>query len=324
MSPEQARGELVDGRCDLYSLGVVLYESLTGKTPYEAPDPFSVALKHITQPVPKLPEQFAWMQPLIDGLMAKLPEERYQSGEEFVADCERLLAIAPEGLSLQQQRDTKRRQVVSRLTPLPESRVESGPTGPTPQPGAAKKAPAEPAAAKPNVALYGGIGAAVLLAIAIGGYFAFRTPAPAPAPGPVATVPATSPQTPVTTAPTEVPTTVIGGEAPTAKDVPALLAKADGYLKEGLTATPVGHRLNSPSGDCALDLYHKVLELDPANAEAKAGLGRIAAFYQSKSRALLDRRMASGAPLLAEEGLKAEPDNAGLKQLLEQAQQATN
>jgi hypothetical protein len=253
--------------------------------------------------------------------MAKLPEERYQDGEDFVADCERLLASAPEGVSLRAQHDTRKRPQVSRLTPLPKSRVDAGPTGPTPQPGA-KRSPTADAAEKPKTAMYAGIGAAVVLAIVVGGYFAFK-PAP-PAPGVV------TPTAPITTTPTtpsiepppshvEIPTTVIGGVAPTTADIPALLGKAGGYLREGLTASPPGHRLTSPTGDCALDLYRQVLQLDPANVEAQSGLRQIAMFFEGKARALLDRNMAGGAALLAEEGLKAEPDNANLKTLLESA-----
>ncbi|WP_147695482.1 protein kinase domain-containing protein, partial [Vogesella mureinivorans] len=70
MSPEQARGEPVDGRSDLYALGVMLFELLIGKPPYDGSDPFAVALAHITQPVPILPSEYAWLQPALDGLMA--------------------------------------------------------------------------------------------------------------------------------------------------------------------------------------------------------------------------------------------------------------
>jgi hypothetical protein len=159
------------------------------------------------------------------------------------------------------------------------------------------------------------LSALALVAVACKQEEAAPAPAPTPAPAPpVATPIDTTPPHPL-----DVPTTVIGGEAPTASDIPALLDKAGQYLKEGITSTPVGHRLNTPAGDCALDLYHQVLRLDPNNAQAKAGLGQIASFYQGKSRALLERRMASGAALLAEEGLRAEPDNAALKALLDQA-----
>src|SRR4249919_3129202 len=107
MSPEQARGEPVDGRSDLYSLGTVLYEMLVGHPPYQASDPFTVALMHVTQPLPVLPEEFAWLQPLIAGLMAKQPAERYNTGAAFVDAVHKLLGSAPEAAKLQQSSTRK-------------------------------------------------------------------------------------------------------------------------------------------------------------------------------------------------------------------------
>ena len=60
MSPEQAKAEKVDGRSDLYSLGAMLFELLTGKPPYDASDPFTIALMHVTHPVPQLPAPVTW------------------------------------------------------------------------------------------------------------------------------------------------------------------------------------------------------------------------------------------------------------------------
>jgi serine/threonine-protein kinase PpkA len=88
MSPEQARGKLIDGRSDLYALGIVLYETLVGRVPYHADDSLAIGIMHITEPVPELPQRFAALQPLIDRLLAKQPEDRYQTGSEVAAAIE--------------------------------------------------------------------------------------------------------------------------------------------------------------------------------------------------------------------------------------------
>src|SRR6188768_3575845 len=83
MSPEQARGKPIDGRADLYSLGIVLHELLTGHVPYQADDSLAVGIMHLTEPIPTLPEHLITLQPLLDVMLAKKPEDRYQSGDEL-------------------------------------------------------------------------------------------------------------------------------------------------------------------------------------------------------------------------------------------------
>ncbi len=85
MSPEQARGRGVDGRADLYSLGIVLHEMLVGEVPYRAEDSLAVGIMHISEPLPKLPPALAPLQGLLDRLLAKEPAQRFQDGNEVVA-----------------------------------------------------------------------------------------------------------------------------------------------------------------------------------------------------------------------------------------------
>lgn len=84
MSPEALRGLKIDGRSDLYSLGVVFYQLLTGQVPYQASDSLAIGIMHMTAPLPVVPRQFGFVQPLLQRMMAKKPEERVQSGAEVV------------------------------------------------------------------------------------------------------------------------------------------------------------------------------------------------------------------------------------------------
>ncbi len=79
MSPEQGQGERVDERGDLYSLGVMFFEMLTGRKPFVAATPLAVIYKHSHAPVPQLPESLQRYQGFIDSLLAKNPAERLQS-----------------------------------------------------------------------------------------------------------------------------------------------------------------------------------------------------------------------------------------------------
>src|SRR5689334_21603933 len=76
MSPEQGHGKPIDGRSDLYALGVMLYEMLTGKKPFDAENHMAILVHHAKAPIPKLPERLATLQPIIDKLLAKEPADR--------------------------------------------------------------------------------------------------------------------------------------------------------------------------------------------------------------------------------------------------------
>jgi serine/threonine-protein kinase PpkA len=85
MSPEQCLGHAVDARSDLYSLGAVFFEMLTGRKMYESTGIAELVNAHVHAPVPRLPAHLAGYQPILDRLLAKDPDERFQSGRELFA-----------------------------------------------------------------------------------------------------------------------------------------------------------------------------------------------------------------------------------------------
>ena len=87
LSPEQAQGvRKLDGRSDLYSLGIILFELLTGCKPYTAESFAATLMAHIKRPIPELPDAFASLQPLLNRMLAKKPEERFQNGAELARE----------------------------------------------------------------------------------------------------------------------------------------------------------------------------------------------------------------------------------------------
>jgi serine/threonine-protein kinase PpkA len=83
MSPEQCLGRSVDARSDLYSLGAVFYEMLTGHKLYESENVANLVHAHLHSPVPRLPSHLSGYQPVLDRLLAKEPGQRFQSAREL-------------------------------------------------------------------------------------------------------------------------------------------------------------------------------------------------------------------------------------------------
>ncbi|MFI7454655.1 Stk1 family PASTA domain-containing Ser/Thr kinase [Nonomuraea sp. NPDC049714] len=99
LSPEQARGERVDARSDIYSTGCLLYELLTGQPPFTGDSPVAIAYQHVREdPIPPSqidPEIPAWADAIVLKAMAKDPAHRYQSAGEMRADIQRAMSGMP-------------------------------------------------------------------------------------------------------------------------------------------------------------------------------------------------------------------------------------
>jgi len=193
MSPEQARAQNLDGRSDIYSLGVVGYQCLTGHVPFDGEDSFSIGYKHIMEELPTPALETAEQRDLfaiIQKMMAKKVEDRFQTAEDLVASLEGTGGVASAMMSDVATRptaalgakDSMAAIAAQATTPLPRaSGSMAPPPGHTPG-GAAPAAPPKPArpAPKPRpvpkkksrAPLLIGI-VLVLAGAGLGGYLAF-------------------------------------------------------------------------------------------------------------------------------------------------------
>jgi serine/threonine-protein kinase PpkA len=93
MSPEQGSGLPIDGRSDLYSAGVIFYEMLTRARPFSGENSALVIFKHLHEEVPLLPKGIRNLQPIVDKLLTKNPDDRFSSASELIAALQPLLQV---------------------------------------------------------------------------------------------------------------------------------------------------------------------------------------------------------------------------------------
>ncbi len=135
LSPEQARGESVDARSDIYSTGCVLYELLTGRPPFNAESPVAIAYQHVNEP-PQAPSSIdpsipSTLDAIVLHSLEKQPSNRYQSAAEMRADVERAIAGMPimantVALTPAGYADTQAMPIINEVAEVSEGRKKRG------------------------------------------------------------------------------------------------------------------------------------------------------------------------------------------------------
>jgi serine/threonine-protein kinase PpkA len=286
MSPEQAEGLPVDGRTDLYSLGVIFYEMLTGQKPYEGDSAIKVIMKHIQSPVPQLPTELEQFQPLLNKLMAKNRDQRIADAGHMVAEVE----------ELREQVEGKKGRSMMTLHSLK-------------LPLSAK------ARARRSVDLGGGsrvmrmlIGGGAFLLV-LGGIGAFmiaqinKPPALLVRNPPPITAPATSGGSGA------------GTQAATASNGAINTQSAERALEWLARNALRQDRLMAPPADNAHYYFSRLLEINPNNQAAKQGFGAIAERFVVLAEEEFSRKSYAQAQAYITLGLQVEPGNKGLQTL---------
>lgn len=337
MSPEQVLRRPVDARADQYGLGVVLYECLTGRVPFRATDPFSVSLKHLTDPVPRLTGEAALFQPMLDRLMAKEPQDRYPDDRTLLED---LSALTSEYQTRYGSGEAKS----IALEPAPDAVAESTAEKVT---TAALTVPLfmhEPGESRktrwrwPLIGLlatavfggsllyqWGGTDRGLNLSSLIDETRHAEVEQVAYDPG----VDTTGPRLMITRMPDDYdalqadqPLITLHPELAVALPMPELIdnrAEIRALLEEAEQHL-VNDRLMIPADENAYEVYRRILALEPAHPQALAGLQAIAERYVTLAESARGRGRIEHAQQLVERGLRVQPEHVRLNALRQQLQ----
>lgn len=287
MSPEQAQGHELDHRSDLYSLGIMLYEMLTGSLPYTGSSALSIGIKHLKEPIPQLTPPAHVYQALIDRLLAKNPADRFQSGEEVVAAIDAMVTGA--------QTIVTAPTVVTKPSATQTTTSPAGTTGTIKQ-----RAPLLIATAVGALLLAGG---AVFLM-----WHETPTPAPVKSESPAkSTVPKSSPS-PAVTAKIDPPTAATGSAEKTRLHESREHAQLDGIYSR-MQELISSERLSATRLGLAAELLAEATKLAPKDARLKSAPIQIADGYLRLATTKADEKQYQDAEALIRRGLELIPDH---------------
>ncbi|MEJ2130850.1 MAG: hypothetical protein P8Y95_04330, partial [Gammaproteobacteria bacterium] len=328
MSPEQAEGKELDGRSDIYSLGVLFYKMLTGDVPYKADSAVAIGIRHITDPLPELTGDLAMFQPCLDRFLAKRPEERYQTGLEVMEAIEVLerSETLPAGPVKTEIINTAEIEAVRRSAERSAHSLDSRNT-PSSNTAQSRTAPLAWVAAGIFLALVASSGAYIALqgapqwlADLARPYVPqlFEEPSTPETAGAIEASPAAGhgPETPADTglpsSPVEAVATApgqgVGASPQTPRDLVSLLANA-----RELSVDPVRN------ADALGTVYREILALDPASGEATNGLISLADALLAAAHEAVDQGGLEEGQRLVGLGLSIFPDDARFSSLASDA-----
>jgi tRNA A-37 threonylcarbamoyl transferase component Bud32/tetratricopeptide (TPR) repeat protein len=312
LSPEQAECKPLDGRADIYGLGIILYEMLAGEKPFQGNSPIETILAHLTAPCPALPAELERYQSLLDRMIARTPDARYASAGEMVEAIRALRGQKPQrlpatiaagvirefsdaGIPAQAARHLAAR--AGRL--LAAIRLRARPSRASVRVRSMWRkldqiVPQDARLRRASAIMI----VALLLAIAMGGFV--TKPAGMARKEQTALASAAEPAAP-----------------PVVLQLNDDLAVQHEHLLRLARQALDDYRLTSPDNDNAYDYYRRVLEDDPDNAEALTGVARIADSYADLTEREIDQFHYRKARTYLERGLAVDPDNERLTKLKE-------
>ncbi|HID65083.1 MAG TPA: serine/threonine-protein kinase, partial [Anaerolineae bacterium] len=266
MSPEQAKGEKVDERTDIYSLGVVLFEMLTGRVPFSADTPYAVVHDHIYTPLPLpttiKPDIYPGLERVVLKALAKNKDDRYQKVTELAKAFEEAVVEAASGVAPAPEEEKAAEPVI-----IPPTVVEAQPAAPEVKPSRRRW-----------LVIGGAVAAFLLLICCVGFFFASKAQKAKGTPTPIARPEIRA--TPFPEGPTEPPPP--GSDDPVGQALRQVEANPDdphAHVMLGDAYALQGDKVK------ALEEYERAIELDPEYAEAYAKAGNMLAAQRELDRA---------------------------------------